>query len=159
MIPLQSHASPSAVTGKANWPCTTFRALPSRLPSTGWTNGYAPPPDCNSACLPRAWTPIADGTRPHKCSLWLMSSGSLLRRFPPFSHKSSPPLCLYAHAMPRFQDWHIPPLHALHQNELKQHISWLLFSNIFHVFLFSLRTSMRIQIYLLFVTNPKQKKQ
>ena len=41
----------------------------------------------------------------------------------PFSHKSSPPLCLYARAMPRFQDWHIPPLHALHQNELKQHIS------------------------------------
>ena len=32
MIPLQSLASPSAVTGKANWPCTTFRALPSRLP-------------------------------------------------------------------------------------------------------------------------------
>ena len=27
MIPLQSLASPSAVTGKANWPCTTFRAL------------------------------------------------------------------------------------------------------------------------------------
>lgn len=49
--------------------------------------------------------------------------GAFLEGSPPFHINPHPPLCLYAHAMPRFQDWHIPPLHALHQNELKQHIS------------------------------------
>ncbi len=80
-------------------------------------------PGLEQRLLATGMNPYCRRYTPAQVQLMINVFGEPSRRFPPFSHKSSPPLCLYAHAMPRFQDWHIPPLHALHQNELKQHIS------------------------------------
>ena len=80
-------------------------------------------PGLEQRLLATGMNPYCRRYTPAQVQLMINVFGEPSYKVPPFSHKSSPPLCLYAHAMPRFQDWHIPPLHALHQNELKQHIS------------------------------------
>ena len=80
-------------------------------------------PGLEQRLLATGMNPYCRRYTPAQVQLMINVFGEPSLKVPPFSHKSSPPLCLYAHAMPRFQDWHIPPLHALHQNELKQHIS------------------------------------
>ena len=80
-------------------------------------------PGLEQRLLATGMNPYCRRYTPAQVQLMINVFGEPSQKVPPFSHKSSPPLCLYAHAMPRFQDWHIPPLHALHQNELKQHIS------------------------------------
>ena len=80
-------------------------------------------PGLEQRLLATGMNPYCRRYTPAQVQLMINVFGEPSSKVPPFSHKSSPPLCLYAHAMPRFQDWHIPPLHALHQNELKQHIS------------------------------------
>ena len=80
-------------------------------------------PGLEQRLLATGMNPYCRRYTPAQVQLMINVFGEPYDYVPHFSHKSSPPLCLYAHAMPRFQDWHIPPLHALHQNELKQHIS------------------------------------
>lgn len=80
-------------------------------------------PGLEQRLLATGMNPYCRRYTPAQVQLMINVFGGAFLEGSPLSHKSSPPLCLYAHAMPRFQDWHIPPLHALHQNELKQHIS------------------------------------
>ena len=86
MIPLQSHASPSAVTGKANWPCTTFVGIAQQTAVNRLNEWIRTRPEgWNNACLPTGIEPfIADGTRPQQVQLMInVVRGVLLRTVSP----------------------------------------------------------------------------
>ena len=125
MIPLQSLASPSAVTGKANWPCTTFRGIAQQTAVNRLNEWIRTAPGLEQRLLATGMNPYCRRYTPAQVQLMInVFGGAFLEGSPPFSHKSSPHLCLYAHAMPSFSKIGIYH-HFTHfiKNELKQHIS------------------------------------